>query len=78
METTKIVSSMQLDKHIFRLAATQRQQLMMTDVAAAEEVKDSTLDCMVSTASKAFSESRPCRLHRLMSLVLPSVMVGLI
>ena len=68
---------MQLDKHIFRLAATQRQQLMMTDVAGAEEVKDSTLDCMASTASKAFSEFRPRRPRHLMSLVLPSITVGL-
>jgi len=41
---------------------------MMTGVAAAEEIEDSTPDHMASPASKAFNESR---LHRLMSLVLP-------
>jgi len=40
----------------------------MTGVAGAEEIKDSTLDCMASPTSKAFRESRP---RRLMSLVLP-------
>ena len=44
------------------------QQLTMTGVAGAEKTKDSTLDCMASPTSKAFPESRPCRL---MSLVLP-------
>jgi len=40
----------------------------MTGVAGAEEIKDSTLDCMASPTSKAFPESRPCRV---MSLALP-------
>jgi len=30
-----------------------RQQLTMTGVAGAEEIKDSTLDCMASPTSKA-------------------------
>jgi len=41
---------------------------MMTGIAGANEIKDSTLDCMASPTSKAFPESRP---HRLMSLALP-------
>jgi len=48
------------------------QQLMMTGVAYAEEIEDSTLDHLASPASKAFSKSRPRRVRRLMSLVLPS------
>jgi len=39
----------------------------MTGVAVAEEIKDSTLDCMASPASKAFPKSpprRPARPHR--------------
>jgi len=40
----------------------------MTGIAGAEEIKDSTLDCMSSPTSKVFIESRP---RRLMSLVLP-------
>jgi len=40
----------------------------MTGIAGAEEIKDSTLDCMVSPTYKAFPESRP---HRLISLALP-------
>jgi len=30
------------------------QQLTMTGVAGAEEIKDSTLDCVASSTSKAF------------------------
>jgi len=44
-----------------------RLQLTMTSFAGAEEIKDSTLDCMASPTSKAFPESRPRRL----SLALP-------
>jgi len=40
----------------------------MTSVAGAEEIKDSTPDCMASQTSKAFLESRP---RHLMSLALP-------
>jgi len=40
----------------------------MTGVAGAEDIKDITLDCMASSTSKAFRESRP---RRLMSLALP-------
>ena len=40
----------------------------MTGVAGAEEIKDSTFDCLASPTSKAFRESRP---RRLMSLALP-------
>jgi len=40
----------------------------MTGVAAAEEIKDNTLDCLASPTSKAFHESRQ---RRLMSLALP-------
>jgi len=40
----------------------------MIGVAGAEEIKDSTLDCMASSTSKAFPESRPRRLQ--MSLAL--------
>ena len=40
----------------------------MTGVAGAEEIKDSTLDCMALPTSKVFPESHP---HRLMSLALP-------
>jgi len=39
----------------------------MTGVARAEEIKDSTLDCLASPTSKA-CKSRP---RRLMSLALP-------
>jgi len=45
-----------------------RQQFTMTGVAGAEEIKDSTLDCMALPTSKVFPESHP---HRLMSLALP-------
>jgi len=45
-----------------------RQQLTMTGVVGAAEIKNSTLDCMASPTSKAFLESRP---HRLTSLALP-------
>jgi len=38
--------------------------------AGAEQIKDSTLDCMASPASKAFNESR---LRHLMSLALPLI-----
>jgi len=31
-----------------------RQQLMMTGVVGAEEIKDSKLDCVASPTSKAF------------------------
>ena len=44
------------------------QQLTMTGIAGAEEIKDSTLDCMEFPTSNAFPESHP---HRLMSLALP-------
>jgi len=47
-----------------------RQQLMMNGVARAEEIKDGTLDCMASPASKAFPDSHP---RRMMSLVLPAM-----
>jgi len=40
----------------------------MTDVAGAEEIKDSMLDCLASPTSKVFRE---CGLRRLMSLALP-------
>ena len=59
METTKVVSS--------------REQLTMTGVARAEEI-GRWFGRTVSSASKAFNESRPHRLHRprhLMSLALP-------
>jgi len=45
------------------------QQLTITGVATAEEIEDGTLDCIASSASKSFNESRP---HSLTSLVLPS------
>jgi len=41
-----------------------------TRVAGAEEIEDNTHGI---AAAKAFNESRPCRLRRLMSLVLPLV-----
>jgi len=41
--------------------------------AGAEDIKDSTLDHMVSPACKAFSESHPHHPHPLMSLALPNV-----
>jgi len=41
-----------------------RQQLKITCVAGVEEIKGTTLDCVVSPTSKAFPESRP---HRVMS-----------
>jgi len=44
----------------------------MIGIAGAEEIEDSTLDRVASPASKAFSVSRPRRLCRLMSLVLPT------
>ena len=47
---------------------SQHQQLTMTSIAEAEEIKDSTLDCMMSPAFKTFPESRP---HCLMSLAFP-------
>jgi len=39
--------------------------------AQAKEIKDSTLDCTASPASKAFNESRLRRPRHLMSLALP-------
>jgi len=46
--------------------------------AEIEDIKDSTLDCMASPASKAFNESCPRRLHRPVSLALPIYNAGLL
>jgi len=53
---------------LFYIESLPHQQLTMTGVAGAEEIKDSTLACMASPTSKAFPESRP---RHLMSLALP-------
>jgi len=50
------------------------QQLTITGVAGAEAIEDTMLDCTTSLASKAFNESRPRCLRRLMSLVLPATL----
>jgi len=46
----------------------------MTGFAGAEAIEDTMLDGTASLTSKAFSESRPGRLRRLMSLVLPATL----
>jgi len=40
--------------HNFYTERLPHQQLTMTGVAGAEEIKNSTLDCMASPTSKAF------------------------
>jgi len=44
---------------------------MMTGVAGAEEIKDSTLDCMATPATTAFPESHPHCLRRPIYLAFP-------
>ena len=65
METTKIVSSMQLCSQTNTYPDSPRQQLTMTGVARVEEIENGL------SASKALNESRPRRLRHLMCFVLP-------
>jgi len=73
METTKIVSSMQLcsqlDKHVSKLAAS-----AISDDRSCRSGREQEIEVGLA-ASKALNESRPRRLRRprhLMSLVLPA------
>ena len=67
-ENCVFYTASELDKHI---PDSPGQQLTMTGVAGLKEIEDGKLHRIASPASKAFNESRPLRLHHLMSLELP-------